>query len=45
MLDAWNEKESRKIRLHIEASLTEYIYVRNPTIALTEIDVFEKMVH
>jgi len=45
MLDAWNEKESSKVRSHLEASLTEDVYFCDPTIELTGIDAFETMVY
>ncbi|GAA6140146.1 nuclear transport factor 2 family protein [Arenicella sp. 4NH20-0111] len=45
MLDAWNEQDPTRIRAHLEAALTSDVYFADPTIVLTGIDDFEKMVH
>lgn len=45
MLAAWNEQDSDKIREHLEAALTVDVYFADPTIVLSGIDEFEKMVH
>ncbi len=44
MLDAWNEPSADKVRGHLIAALTDDIYFCDPTIRLTGIDAFEKMV-
>lgn len=45
MLASWNEKDSSKIREHLELALAPNIRFVDPSIDLTGIDAFEANVH
>jgi len=45
MLDAWNESKPSMVRQHLDAALTDDVHFVDPTIDITGIDAFEKMVH
>ena len=45
MLAAWNERDSEKIREHLEEALEPNIHFIDPNFDITGIDAFEAMVH
>lgn len=45
MLNAWNESDPSKVRLHLDTALSPNVHFIDPTIDITGIDAFEKMVH
>lgn len=45
MLAAWNEKDSKKIRDHLNAALDEEVHFVDPNYDIIGIEAFEAMVH
>lgn len=45
MLDAWNERDSSKVRDHLEAALAPDVRFVDPSIDIVGLDAFEANVH
>lgn len=45
MLDAWNERDMRQVRNHLDAALAPDVIFIDPTIVTHGIEQFEKNVH